>query len=124
MYTSNQGRIHNPNEADACFRKRLAEILQGCGKKRPEVAQKMGVTLARLNSWCSTAIELRDRANGAKVEARRPRFPAALILLFCEATASDDLRLFFLSDRQKHLLKLGEQAEQLVAAASRRRKTQ
>lgn len=83
----------------------------------------MRISLAKLNSWCSTAIEIiGNNRKGERIEARRPRFPAAQLLLFCQATGNDELRLFFLSERQRHLLELGEQAERLVLTASRKRK--
>lgn len=82
----------------------------------------MGVSLARLNSWCSTATEIRQKDYGqSTVEARRPRFPAALIPFFCEAVGSDEFRLFFLSERQRRLLKLGEEAEQHAEKLKRQR---
>jgi len=110
------------DDADVALRQLISGILRRCGKKRPEVAKRMGVSLARLNSWCSTAVEIREKDYGqSKVEARRPRFPAALIPLFCEAAGSDELRLFFLSDRQRHLLKLGEDAERHAEKLERQR---
>lgn len=124
MSKRDQLLIHTPDEVDTKLRERVSEILRSCAKRRPrpEIAKRMGVSLALLNAWCSTAPARRDKKSGGTVYGRKARLAAALVPLFCDATGDDDLRMFFLSAHQKHLLKLGEQAEQLVSAASRKKK--
>ncbi len=101
---------------DAALRSVIAAaIRKSKGKSRAQIAEELGKRVGRN----LTLRMLDDYTAKSKPSAR---FPAAWIEDFCDATGDDELRTFFLSVHQKHLLKIGEQAEQLVSAASRKRK--
>jgi hypothetical protein len=93
----------------------MTATIRACRKSREEIAEELSartgqrVTVAMLNDYSA--------------ESKKPaRFPACFLQAFSEIVGSDALQLFVLSDRQRHLLELGEQAERLVLTASRKRK--
>ena len=86
----------------------LREALRERGTKRPQVAERMTellgghrVTVDMLNRWASEAYD-------------RLKFPLCYLDALSEATGSEALRSFCLSERQRRLIRLGENAESIL----------
>ncbi len=92
---------------DSKLRKLLSKLIKQSAKKRCQIAEEMStfsglrISERMLNDWTS---EYHKSA----------RFPAALIVPFCQAIGNDELQRYLVGERLRELIDLGEEAERLL----------